>query len=555
MDGLGGLPGAGGGQVPRVPGLPAQGGQPPPDATGPETAPAQGEPAGSTGQPGQAEEAPARPQPPGRAGDTFVPFAGTPRIPGQLAQTLTPGQVLGQAAVPGEVTGQGTAGPTSEGSATFGSLEEFPDDVRTAFEALAQAPFGTRVPGKPGATPAASAHALFKQFNVVPHEVLKKNPAAFLFLNTVLGKYPAAEIRKMAARAGIDLEKVVTHLVLETPAQPQTIARLAGQHRLGADRTAVMRQAEHMAASQDPLQQLAGRFTKTVLANNPQALQLMLTDPLTFFGTQLWAKLRANQQEFVADGTKTRKATGMLQNGALSARGLAFVIGENAERDGSDRSDQQVPLSANELQQQKAFYDQWRETLIKGIKESADAKSGRPSGPPVVEAIPISELGATRAVYDPARRTVRLGSAFPECLRMHTHGLTLTVAPDGELLEIALRNPQDRWELKKDLHPPVLAGIEPARARLVDPREGENFPTHDRFYTSDDRNVIYFQVEKRPVARRVLAAANVLLELDDKSHLLGILIWQLSAAKARPAGDQKAWIAGLAERGPTVRPS
>jgi hypothetical protein len=516
----------------------------------------------------EAAPTPTSPQP-NKQADTFMAFTGNQRVPASPQGAASPQQ----GGTPGQTQGDGTsfggAGAAGEGGTErFDSPEKFPDSLKTAFEALAKAPFGTATGARGGPGVAAGAggasdaatQALFKQYQIVPQELLKKNPAVFLFLNTVVGKYPPSEIRRLAEKNGIDLGKVVTALVLDVPAQPETIARLAGEHQLGAERGAVVKQAEQLSQGQDALQQLAGRFTKTVLGNNPQALQSMLTDPMTFFGAQLWSKLGREQQNFVADGGKTRKATGLLQRGGLSAKGLAWVIGDNDDgqqgggQGGQGGEQGGAPMSANELQQQKAFYDNWRETLIKGIKESSDAKAGRASGPPTIETVPTGELPAVRAVYDPARKAVRLGLPFPECLRVHTHGLTLTVAPDGELLEIALRNPHDRWELKKDLATPVVAGLEGSRARVVAPKEGAVFPTHDRFYTSADRNIIYLQIEKRPIARRALAAANVVLELDEGNHLLGIVIWQLAASKATPPGDQKAWIAGLADRTPPAKP-
>ncbi len=580
-DSLGGTPLPPGGQTPRRPGATPPAIQP---VSGP-GGPVSPEPGAETGT-GGAPEAPGNPEvpvdgflltgkapgkttgspataTPGPAADIFVPFVGSVRLAGQAAPP-TPGLPPGAAALTGqgtEVTGQGTAGSVTEAeTGRYESPEQFPPEVAAAFEAIANAPFGVKAGVRAGSAPALGT--LFSQYKCVPHDQLKRAPAVFLFLNTVIGKYPPSEIRRMAEKHGVDLQRVMTALVLDPPAQPAMIARLAGDHQLGADRTAILKQAEQLANAADPLGQLAGKFTRTVLGNNPGALQSMLTDPMAFFSAQLWNKLGRDQQAFMADGSRTRKATGMLQRGGISGKGLAWVMSEHHDESGQDDQGgrQDAPHQAaggHELQQQKAFYDNWRESLIKGIKESSDTKAGRMAGPPVIDLVPVPDPGAGRALYDPVRKTVRISAAHThaQCVHVHTSGLMLTVAQDGELVEIALRNPNDRWELKKDLAPPVLAGLEPSRARILEPREGTAYPTHDRFFTSGDRNVIYLQVEKRPIARRALAASNVLLELDAENHLLGIVIWQLTASRPAPVGDQKAWIVGLTDDGPPIRPS
>lgn len=540
--GPGTTPGSG---IPAGPGTPAGPGSTP----GPGTTPGPGAGKGTAPAP---QAAP--------AADTFVPFTGAVRL-SRVAGEVPPPSLSEPASTGLDLQGAGWSAETE--GARYESPDRFPPEIAIAFEAIAAAPFGVKTGGHRTANPAA-LQALFKQYQVIPHEVLKRAPAVCLFLNTVVAKYPPSEIRRMAERGGVDLQRVLTALVLDPPALPALIARVAADHQLGADRAAVLRQAEQLAAGADPLGQLAGKFVKTVLSSNPQALQAMLTDPLTFFSAQLWNRLGRDPQVFIADARKTRQATGLLQRGGLSARGLAWLMGEShdgagaeSEDKGSGQGQPGPPPGAHELYQQKAFYDTWRESLIKGIKEASDARAGRLSGPPVVETLPLAEAASSRALYDPTRKVLVLGAAHahPDCMRLQTSGLCLTVAPDGGILEISLLNPRDRWEVKKDLKPPVVAGLEPSRARIAAPRDGAAYATHDRFYTSQDRNVIYLQVEKRPVARRALAATNVLLELDDENHLLGIVIWQLAASRPGPSGDQKAWIAGLAERGPHASPS
>ena len=468
------------------------------------------------------------------AGDAFVPSA-----PAALKPTALPAR---PGAPPGQATALGGLGVPSNG---YDSVEDFPPHLAEAFECLCKAPFGK--PGQ-GTVAGMDPKILLKQYQMVPQDLLKRAPAVFLFLNTIQGKYPPSEILRLASTHGVDLAKVVTSLVLDGPARPEVVAKLAGDHQLGADRPAVLRQAEEMANSKDPMQQLAGKFTKAVLGNNPQALQAMLIDPMVYFGAQFWNQLRQPQQKFVADGAKARQATGLLQRGGMGARGLTQTLSGLEDQQQGEGEAAPQPANPNELQAQKAFYDGWRANLIKGIKEATDQANGRVSAPPRIALVAGAAHGPSRALYDPTRRSVRLASrhSTPEIFTVQTSGLTLLVATDGEILEIAVRNPLERWHLEKALAPPVVAGLEPGRARIVEPSPGLLYATHDRFFTSSDRNVIRFQIEKRPVARRLLGATNLVFEVDSGDYLLAIVIWQLSAARPPSTSDRQAFIKGLA---------
>lgn len=217
-----------------------------------------------------------------------------------------------------------------------GSRVPMSDDTTQVYQHGADARFAT-ANGAP-LDPREDFGEAFMNYMAAPRELLQASPEKFLFLDAQAGKYSPAQVKQMAAEAGVDLTQVVTGLLVSGRASQATIDRICSLHGLSADKVALLAQDQALLGKSTNLDQLVERLSLDIAVNGVATSKLMA----------LGARLAAHYHALASRLPAAREADGLgSQNKVVSwLLGKAGVAGRlNADLTDARAAFQKLPLA------------------------------------------------------------------------------------------------------------------------------------------------------------------------------------------------------------------
>ncbi|HEY9766342.1 MAG TPA: hypothetical protein V6C82_08245 [Chroococcales cyanobacterium] len=166
-----------------------------------------------------------------------------------------------------------------------------------------------------------------------PDSLMKAAPDKFLFINSTSRKYSAEEVGEMAKKAGVDLKKVATELVVNSGLKQENLNNILKVQGLTADKNAVLNDSQ----TKKPLDALGiatARITAETLKGNQDFIDGLKRDPQAAIGPVTWSKLSKEERALLSDKQFVGKMVEDVKAGAASQTSLDNQIHIELARQG-----------------------------------------------------------------------------------------------------------------------------------------------------------------------------------------------------------------------------
>ncbi|HBN09208.1 MAG TPA: hypothetical protein DD435_11370 [Cyanobacteria bacterium UBA8530] len=181
--------------------------------------------------------------------------------------------------------------------------------------------------------PAEDFAESYRAYATDPDSLMKSAPDKFLFINSTSRKYSAEEVGEMAKKAGVDLNKVATDLVVNSGLKQESLSNILKVHGLTADKTAVLNDSQ----TKKPLDALGiatARITSETLKGNQDFIDGLGRDPQAAIGPVTWSKLSKEERALLSDKTFVQKMVDDVKAGTASQNSLGNEVQIELARQG-----------------------------------------------------------------------------------------------------------------------------------------------------------------------------------------------------------------------------
>jgi hypothetical protein len=172
----------------------------------------------------------------------------------------------------------------------------------------------------------------YASFVMDPATLMERAPEKFLLINANSRHYSSEQVQSYAKEKGVDLQAVMTKLVLDSGLKPDSLDKIAQVNQVSADKAAILKDSQ-AEAPKDALGEVAKRITEATLKGEQGFVQGMLTNPEATLG-EAWGKLSSEEQAMLKDPTLVQKMIGNVQLGRAGAATLTGQVDMAIVRDG-----------------------------------------------------------------------------------------------------------------------------------------------------------------------------------------------------------------------------